>query len=113
MYDYVICLINTEEDDLLDVKEEVIDLASRWKDLGLALRVKCSTLDTISSKNHYNPEDCLRDTLQAWLQQQYDTTKFGQPSWQVLCKAVENPAGGKNPALARSIRERHGIELCV
>eukprot|EP00731_Ephydatia_muelleri_P007182 Em0003g1430a len=98
-----------EEDDLLDVKEEVIDLASRWKDLGLALRVKCSTLDTISSKNHYNPEDCLRDTLQAWLQQQYDTTKFGQPSWQVLCKAVENRAGGKNPALAKSIRERHGI----
>ena len=106
MYDYVICLINTEEYDLLDVKEEVIDLASRWKDLGLALGVKYST---ISSKNHDNPEDCLRDTLQAWLQQQYDTTKFGQPSWQVLCKAVEHRAGGNNPALARSIRERHGI----
>ena len=86
-----------------------MDLASKWKDLGLALRVKRSTLDTISSNNHCNPEDCLRDTLQAWLQQQYDTTKFGQPSWQILCNAVESRAGGNNPALAGKMRERHGV----
>lgn len=90
-----------------------MDLASKWKYLGLALGVKCSTLDTICYKNHQKPEDCLRDTLQAWLQQQYDTKKTGQPSWQLLCKAVENRAGGNNSAVAKSIRERHGLQQCV
>ena len=97
------------EDDLLDVKKEVMDLASRWKDLGLALRVRRPVLDTISSKNHHNPVDCLGDMLLVWLQGQYDTKRFGQPSWELLCKAVENRAGGNNPALAESIRKRHGI----
>ena len=86
-----------------------MDLASRWKDLGQALRVRCPVLNTILSKNHHIPEDCLGDMLQAWLQGQYDTKRFGQPSWEFLCKAVENRAGGNNPALAGSIRKRHGI----
>ena len=86
-----------------------MDLASRWKDLGLALRIKRSTLDTISTKNHHDPVDCLGDMLLVWLQGQYDTKRFGQPSWELLCKAVEDRAGGNNPALAGNIRKRHGI----
>ena len=86
-----------------------MDLASNWKGFGLALRVRRPVLDTISSKNHHNPEDCLGDMLLAWLQGQYDTKKFGQPSWELLCKAVDDCAGGNHPALAGSIRKRHGI----
>ena len=97
------------ENDLFNVKEEVMELASRWKDLGLALRLQNPTLETISSKNNRDPEDCLRDMLLAWLRGQYDTKQFGQPSWELLCQAVEKRAGGNNPALAGSIRKRHGI----
>ena len=95
------------EDDLVDVVEEVMDVASRWKSLGLALRIKAAELDTISSKNHTDPTDCLKDMLLAWLQQRYDTKKFGPPSWRMLCQAIFKPAGGNNPALARSIAGRH------
>ena len=95
------------EDDLVDVAEEVMDLASRWHSLGLALRLKSAELDTISTKNHTNPTECLRDMLLAWLQQRYDFKKFGLPSWRMLCQAISNPVGGNNPALARKIAEHH------
>ena len=33
--------------------------------------------------------------------------KFGEPTWQWLVKAVGDPAGGANMALARDISRRH------
>ena len=96
-------LIFPGEDDLIDVMDEVMDMASKWRPLGLALRLKPAQLDTISSKNHTDPTECLRDMLLSWLQQHYDTTKFGEPSWRLLCQAIHKPAGGNNPGLARKI----------
>ena len=95
------------EDDLVDVVEEVMDLAAHWRSIGLSLRLKAAELDTISSKNHTNPAECLKDMLLAWLQQHYDINKFGPPSWRMLCQAISNPAGGRNPALAKKIAECH------
>ena len=94
-------------DDLVDVVDAVNDLASKWRSLGLALRLKAAELDTISSKNHTDPTECLTDMLLAWLQQRYDTKKFGSPSWRMLCQAIFKSPGGNNPALARSIAEHH------
>ena len=108
----MVCVINhtllySGEDDLLDIVEEVNDLAPRWKSLGLALRLKPAKLGTISFKNHTDPTECLNDMLLAWLQQRYDFKRFGPPSWRMLCQAISNAAGGNNPALARSIAEHH------
>ena len=108
----VVCVINHTllfpgEDDLVDVVEEVIDVASRWRSLGLVLRLKVAELDTISSKNHTIPTECLNDMLLAWLLQRYDTKKFGPPSWRMLCQAISKRTGGNNPALARTIAEHH------
>ena len=33
--------------------------------------------------------------------------KFGEPTWQWLVKALGDPAGGANMALARDIARRH------
>ena len=91
----------------MDVMEEVIDVAAQWRSLGLALRLKNAELDTISSKNHTDPKQCLTDILSAWLQQHYDIKKYGLPSWMMLCQAISKQAGGNNPALARKIAENH------
>ena len=91
----------------MDVVKEVMDLAPKWHSLGLSLRLKAAELDTISSKNHTNPTECLKDTLLTWLQERYNINKFGPPSWRMLCRAISNPAGGNNPALARKIEEHH------
>ena len=88
-------LLFSGEDDLVDVTEEVSDVAAKWRSLGLALRIKTAELDAISSKNHTDPTDCLRDMLLAWLQQRYDSKRFDSPSWRMLCQAISKPVGGK------------------
>ena len=81
------------------------DIAAEWESLGTALRITPAELDNISSMSPL--KKCLRGVLLAWLQQRYDTKRFGQPSWRKLCQAVHKPAGGNNPALARKIAEEH------
>ena len=94
-------------DDLVDVLEEVIEVAPQWHFLGLALRLKVAELAAISSNNHTDPNKCLKDMLLSWLQQRYDTNRFGQPSWRMLCQAISKPTGGNNPALGRKIAKCH------
>ena len=95
------------EDDCEDVVEEVLDVAARWKFLGVALRIRPACLDTISSKNHTDPNGSLRDILHAWLRQTNDTMTYGQPSWRMVCQAIHKRVGGNNPALARRIATKH------
>ena len=90
------------EENLVDVVEKVMDLASRWNSFGLALRLKPAELETISSKNNTDPTECLKDMLLTWLRQQY-IKKVGPPSWRMLCKAISVQVGGNNPALAKEI----------
>ena len=108
----MLCLTNQihfgpGEDDLADVLDAVLDMAAEWKSLGAALRIRHGELEAFFKKNHTDPNGCLIDVLLAWLKLNYDTKKFGQPSWRVLCQAIQKPAGGNNPALARKIAEKH------
>ena len=96
-------LIFPGEDDLYYVMEQVMDIAARWRPLGEALGLRPADLDTISSRHHTDPTECLRDVILSWLRNCYDTTRFGRPSWRVLCQAIYRRAGGNNPDLARMI----------
>lgn len=80
-------------------------VASRWENLGLALRLRHSEI-TIIEKNRANVEDRLKDVLTKWLQKAYNTTRFGNPSWNLLLEAVAHSAGGNDPALAELIADR-------
>ena len=94
------------EENLIDVVEEVIDMASKWMLLGLALRLSPQELDTIKETNHNQPIECLAYMLRAWLQQRYDTGTFGEPSWRLLCQVIHKCAGG-NPRLAKEIAKHN------
>ena len=95
------------EDDLTDVMEAVVDVAAKWKFIGMALGIKRAELNTIASKHASDAKECLSDMLCAWLQQCYDAKRFGQPSWKLLCQAVRNTVGGNNPALANKIAKKY------
>ena len=45
--------------------------------------------------------------LTEWLKKNYNVKKFGEPTWQMLVKAVGNRAGGGNNALAEKIATSH------
>ena len=91
----------------MDVVKEVMDMASRWHSLGLALRIKVAVLDTIYSNNPTDSTKCLKDMLLTWLQKSYDFKKYGPPCWKMLCHAVFKTEGGNNPALALKIADCH------
>ena len=99
----VLCLdIN---DDLFDVNNELMPVAARWKNLGIALRLDSAQLDRIEADNR-KVEDSLTEVLKLWLKKSYNTMKFGEPSWHLLAKAVGHPCGGNNPALAEILHRK-------
>ena len=68
----------SDEDDLHDVKKEVIDLAGMWKDLGTSLGIRMSDMESIHSANSHFPTNCLSQTLTLWLRQSYDVCAIMQ-----------------------------------
>ena len=94
-------------DDLFEVNSELQPVAARWKHFGLALRLDPDKLDEIERDNR-DSSDCLTKVLTLWLKKNYNTERFGEPSWKLLARAAGNPAGGNDSALAEKISERHG-----
>ena len=87
---------------MYDVKVKVLPVAARWRDIGLALGISDSKLETIEA-NKSDVRDRLTDMLRLWLKRAYNVEKYGEPSWQSLREAVRSPAGGDSPALADDI----------
>ena len=81
-------------------------MTSRWKELGLALRLRPAVLKTIETQQT-DLNSRMIDILTEWLQQNYNTDRFGLPSWKLLVDAVAHRSGGNNPALARQIATKH------
>ena len=44
-----------------------------------------------------------------WLQGSYNVQKFGPPTWRMLVKAVDSPAGGNDHNLAKKIASNHPV----
>ena len=86
---------------------EVITIKARFYSFGRALGLPSTELDTIRSANSQNLEQGLNDVTLVWLHQKYNTQKYGSPTWQRLVEAVDDPAGGDNHALAKTIASHH------
>jgi len=97
----------TADDNLFEVYKEVLTLAYRWSDLCFALHLPISH-ETIRKENQ--AEDCnrcLRMVLKKWLQKSYNYQRYGPPTWRMLVKAVGDPFGGNDTALAEAIAKKH------
>lgn len=97
--------------DLYEVATELEDVASKWRDIGLALRLHDPDLSVIDTEGKL-VDGCLKDMLRLWLNQSYDVRKHGEPSWQMLAEAVRARSGGNNPAIADQIHQKHPRFLC-
>ena len=92
--------------DLFDVKSKLDPVIDRWKHIGLALRLDPNQVKMIESDNRRS-EDCLTEVLILWLKKNYNTERFGEPSWEMLVRAVDHRSGGNDPALAEEISRKH------
>ena len=102
-------------DDLYDVYEEVYTLAPKWSDISFALKLPLFQVETIRKGAQGNDcNHCLQMVLNKWLQKSYKYDKYGPPSWRLLVKAVGDPFGGNNCALAETIANKHpGMRACT
>ena len=78
-----------------------------WKAIGEGLRLSLGTLDEIETAHNRNPRDCMSAMLKHWLRRNYNTERFGEPTWRAVVKVVGDSAAGSNCALATSIAGRH------
>ena len=76
-------------DDLFNVKMKLKNVVN-WKDLGLALGLLHPTLQKIDKGQCGDVNDCMREMLATWLQQQDNVSQVGAPSWSVLQTALRN-----------------------
>ena len=97
----------TDIDNLYEVYSELLKVAGKWKTMGLALGLRPNTIEKIE-KDKDNVEDRLYSVLTHWLNKAYNVQRFGQPSWQLLVRAVRDPAGGNNPAVAGTMAAKYG-----
>ena len=96
------------EDDLRDVREEVISIKTTYFELGIELGISPGNLETIRRESKSIDQACSKMLL-VWLRQDYNVAKHGLPTWQRLVKAVDSPAGGSNSALAKKIAKKHPL----
>ena len=87
--------------------EEVYTLAARWSDMCLALKLPISCQEMIEADHRGDSARCLQTVLVKWLQKDYNHSRHGPPTWRSLVKAVDNPAGGNNCALAEAVAKKH------
>ena len=92
------------------MQNELVQVAAKWRSIGIALRLKSKILDGIQAENSDDVTACLTLMVTEWLSRNYNVKKFGEPTWQQLAEAVGHPAGGANMALAREIAKRHKTE---
>ena len=97
----------TDEDDLFEVMEEISTLDSKYYQIGMGLRLKPKDLQSIEEMFCQEPSRALGKVVETWLQQQYNVKKCGPPTWQMLVKAVDSPAGGNDHTLAKKIASKH------
>lgn len=93
------------------VLKALIEVLSEWKPIGIGFGLKSSKLKEIEETHHNNLKKCLIDVIMNWLSKNYDTSKFGDPSWRKVVEVVADSAAGDNVVLAKAIAERHPCKL--
>ena len=86
---------------------ELNDVVHMWKSLGGALRLRQPDLDRIQADHQQDSRICLSEMVTEWLNQSYNTERFGLPSWKMLVEAVAHRNGGNNNALAIHIATKY------
>ena len=101
------CVLIVGEDDLHDVMSEIITAKVRFYAIGRALGLPPGELNSIRLSTSQDHELQLNDVLLLWLRQKYNIERFGSPTWRKLVETIDNPTGGNNHRLAKTVASRH------
>ena len=89
------------------ILDELKDVQAQCFRIGTRLKLMPSVLDVIRKEKLDHAESLERVIDNGLIKKNYDTEKFGLPSWRALVEAVAHPLGGDHKALATQIARRH------
>ena len=94
-----------EESDWNKVVMECKSLSAKWEELSIYLGLPADKIDTIKRDNHDNAQRCWNQALLVWIRQleDYDTNKYGKPSWRTLLRAIAK----ENKLLFEELSQKH------
>lgn len=90
--------ILNEDSDLTDVQDELRGTESKWKTIGIQLKLPISCLEKIEQEHKGNVEECSLEMQVAWLRSKRAT-------WKSLAKVLRQ-SSDRFEEKARSIEKR-------
>ena len=93
--------------DLQVVKNDLWEARARWKDVGLELSMRQSTLDSIAITQRDDPGNCLREMLAEWLRGAGDPPR----TWNTIVAALAKVES--LGFLAEEVGRMHNVEYKV
>ena len=100
-YRLLFCIDTKSMGDVLEMLYDV----TKWKDLGLALKLDYATLKKIDADNHGKTDDCKREMVDEWLRGKGDP-----PTWKNLARALRKLTVGRPDVAERIEREILGYQ---
>lgn len=91
------------------MKTALLPLVDKWKEIGLALGFGPVVFDIIDAKCNGNVRLSLQEMLIEYVRNNYNTERFGNPSWKNLTIAIAHEAGGNDVEKAQEIAKDHPI----
>lgn len=79
----------SERPKLKDVVEELHDVKTQWKAIGIQLEVPTPTLRRIESTHKNDPEEAFSEMMYEWLNQ-----TDPEPTWSAIVKALRSRSVG-------------------
>ena len=91
-------------DDKVDVVNALTNVHCRYYEVGTQLHL--NGLNEIRTRSTTNTI-AMTSVIEEWLKKNYNTTRFGVPTWKMLVEVVAHPNGGNNNFLAERIASEH------
>ena len=90
-------------DDFADVLDSLETLAASWDKLARKLKLNSDRIEIIDRNHRGDSETCLSEIVKQFLRRNYDTERYGRPSWRMVAQAVASV----DMALAQKIANAH------
>ena len=78
-------------------------LSAKWQQLCGYLGLPIGLIDSIQKNYPNDTSACWSEALKRWIQQKYNTVKFGLPSWRTLLEAIAR----ENRLLFKTLADDH------
>lgn len=102
------CLSLLDREDVYFIMKALDTVIAQWRNIGMCFGLY-PKLDTIQADNS-DVTNRMGAVVEHWLKRNYNTDKFGEPTWRKLVEVVGDPIGGNDANHARELAKQHPLK---